>query len=783
MQSGVLRKMPLKKLLDFKKNCMKRLFLILYALFICNNLSSQDLPTILPPSPNASALGSYGQIPVGKFTGTIQVNIPLYNFNAGKLSIPISLNYSSNGIKVDEKASNLGFGWVLEAGGVITRTVYDDPDEDQHLAAPTAGLYTQEMLDYLKNAGDGDGVDTKPDLYSFNFNGYSGKFFLDDNREPVMIDPSPVKIEILTTLSNYDPLSNSPEIKITDPTGITYWFGGGNSSEITFNRSYDCGSHSDPSLPVETAWYLAKITHPSGEEINLLYDRYSNTYDTGMSQTFTKRFRNSLFSDDSETHCLSKVYSQISLLKEITSLGFGSVKFTYSTGVPNNDLDYNKKLDKVTIQNKNNDSIKEFNLEYLVFDSDLSYKNYDISLKSTDEKRLFLYKITENGKDGKLNSPYILEYNHPEQLPPRFSYAQDFWGYFNGQKSNNYLVSKQGYPLFDGSAIICDKNPNGVFGAKGMLKKINYPTGGYNEFFYEPHSTNKLGTIYPPIVNKVFSVQTDDVFSGITSDKQQINNLPFNQDVYVNTSVMFNSYNNLCDVTTYPSHWITATLTIKDLSNNQLINFGQLSSSGSFTSLGTSLNIQSSGMPYDQIFATLMQGKSYEIELSVIRPCLYASASLTYYDQKSETVSQNVEIGGVRIQKIITNGNNGKNEVKKYYYSPLNDLTISSGIAETAVTAFSYSKQVNTIDEIYENYSLSSTTLSPLYLMQGYYIGYNSVIEGVGDNFEGGGISNTYHMQLSALPIITLGNLISGTPYSNIYNIGKELDQSIFKKR
>ena len=778
----------MEKLLVLKKDYIKYVFLLVGVLFMFNSIYCQELPTILPPSPNAASLGTYGQIPVGKFTGTIQASIPLYTFSVGKLNLPISLSYSSNGIKVDEIASNTGFGWVLNAGGVVTRTVYDDPDEDQSISIPTTGLVTQQMLDYLKIAevGDGDGFDTKPDIFSFNFNGYSGKFFLDENKNPVLIEPSPLKIEILTALSNSSPLSLTPEIKITDPMGIIYWFGGGNGTEVTFNRSYGCGSHSQPSVPVETAWYLTKITHPMGEEINFLYDRNNYTYDTGISQTITKTYYQGSFQGDTESHCINKVYGQMSLLKEINSTGFGSVKFTYSTGVSNSESNYNKKLDNISIQDKNNVVIKEFNLEYQVFGSDLSYINSDVVTNTTDKNRLFLYKVTEKGKDGSLNPPYVLEYNHPEKLPPRFSYAQDYWGYFNGASSNIDLVTNEGVASnFNSSLINCDKNANGFFGSMGMLIKISYPTGGYHEFYYEPHTTSKLGSIYPPIVNKNLSVQTDSGSFG-SSDIQQINNVPFNQNVYVNMNVMFNSYDNLCDASTYPEQWITATFTIKDLSNSQLMTFYKLSAGGAEVSQGTSINIQPSGMPYNEIYAKLIQGKSYELKLNVVKPCLYASASLSYYDQNSQTVYQNIEIGGVRIQKVISNDGKGNNELKRYYYATLNDLTTSSGIAETPLPTISHSEdQVNSggIFQTTERYTISSSTLYPLYLMQGYHIGYSSVIEGVGNNFEGGGISNTYVMELSEIaPPPILGAFIPGTPYTNIFNIGKELEQKVFKK-
>lgn len=81
------------------------------------------------PSPNAASLGKYGDIPVSYHTGVPNISIPIYTVTQGSLSLPISLSYHSSGLKVDEVASNVGLGWSLNAGGMITRSVNGGPDE------------------------------------------------------------------------------------------------------------------------------------------------------------------------------------------------------------------------------------------------------------------------------------------------------------------------------------------------------------------------------------------------------------------------------------------------------------------------------------------------------------------------------------------------------------------------------------------------------------------------------------------------------------------------------
>lgn len=81
------------------------------------------------PSPTASSLGKYADIPVSYHTGVPNISVPLYTINEGDLSLPISLSYHAAGIRVDEISSPIGLGWSLNAGGMISRTVNGGPDE------------------------------------------------------------------------------------------------------------------------------------------------------------------------------------------------------------------------------------------------------------------------------------------------------------------------------------------------------------------------------------------------------------------------------------------------------------------------------------------------------------------------------------------------------------------------------------------------------------------------------------------------------------------------------
>ena len=184
---------------------LRHLFsLMLLSLAILATRAQNNIPT-----PNAASLGIFGQIPVSPFTGTPNINIPLYNLKDGDIEVPISLNYHTTLVKPEHRPGWVGLGWNLNYAGSITRiakgTGYYDEFAD----------YEDGTRSYYNNCKKLDGAnwptllsrlpkdwlpDTEPDEFMFNFDGYSGKFFLNHKGEWVVQSQSPVQIEIEHTL-------------------------------------------------------------------------------------------------------------------------------------------------------------------------------------------------------------------------------------------------------------------------------------------------------------------------------------------------------------------------------------------------------------------------------------------------------------------------------------------------------------------------------------------------------------------------------------------------------
>ncbi len=767
---------------------MKKLLLLALALLASSLCIGQiEMPEVIPPSPNAASLGTYGQVPVGLFTGTPQISIPIHTLQGRSIAVPVSVNYGSNGIRVDEMASHLGLGWSLNAGGVITRTLRDDPDEGPKALVPDVPFHSVEMAAYLESiTKDSPIVDAQPDIFAFNLSGFSGKFYLDENLNPVLLEPAPVKIERLTLLSDNDPLSTDPEFKITDSDGTIYLFGGGNASERSFNRSFGCG-FSPPGLEAETAWHLVKIIHHTGEEINFLYDTYNYEYHTGITQTVSNTITNSSISSSTENTCVNKVLGNMALLTEITAPSLGKILFQYSDGI---DTGKDKKLENIAIRDKNDSIFKTFDFTYQIIDCNLSYLNNDPDITTPEvyKKRLFLEAITEKDRNGLTNPPHSFEYIDRENMPPRLSYAQDYWGYFNGADGNTHLVNDLGYPsLFDNFNIVSDRNPNGVYAQKGLLKKVTYPTGGTAELFFESHTTysNENQSTLPPLETLNFSTETNTtVFTD--TDIQTVNDIPFTQKVYANVSVFFNDYSSDCTPGAVPDHHIKATFTVVDLATNQTVPFFREVSNANDVNIGTYI-APLDGDAYNKVYVTLQEGKSYSFELKIINACLYASAELSYYatDPVVTSTFTNKAIGGVRLQKVITNDLN-RTQVKKYFYSNLDTMNASSGLAELPrimyINSLHITPDANGNPVYNYTHSLSSNTMNPLYAMQSYHIGYNYVIESYGDDFQNGGQETRFDIALPSLPVIINEQLVPGTPYTNIFGTGRVLSSKTFKK-
>ena len=126
---------------------------------------------IMPPSPYASSLGTYGGASSDLITGAVNVSVPIYSLAIGKHAIPVGISYSSSGFRVDDIQTQVGTGWTLNAGGVISRVIYGVPDEFAQRIVPPTNISDNRrefnwFLQQASPSSDYKTTDAEPDLFS-----------------------------------------------------------------------------------------------------------------------------------------------------------------------------------------------------------------------------------------------------------------------------------------------------------------------------------------------------------------------------------------------------------------------------------------------------------------------------------------------------------------------------------------------------------------------------------------------------------------------------------------
>lgn len=405
------------------------------------SFSIVKLPAVIPPSPEVASLAKIGAISAGLHTGSANASIPLYEIGLNGYKLPIMLNYSSNGIKVDEIPGRVGMGWNLVAGGVVSRIVHDEPDGAGTKLAPpvTPGVKDAALLNYLKSSADME-LDTEQDEYSYSFNGQSGKFFVDTLGIGHCIPHNANKIIV----NGYN--SSSKSVTIYTPDGTRYDFGGYGATEKT--RSITVSGVATKQAFIEMAWFLTKITTNNGEIINFNYMPIFIRTKQANFETVTKPsmpVASASYCINGNITCASLATDNkgVSLLdydtyylKSITASNSINVSFSYDLRP---DSAGDNRLNDMYVYSAGvgfNNAIKRCGFVY----TDPAIQNGF----NPQNRRFYLSKIkTYDLQSGTDLQPVLtwlehsLEYIDINGLRERLSFAQDYFGYYNGQDVND----------------------------------------------------------------------------------------------------------------------------------------------------------------------------------------------------------------------------------------------------------------------------------------------------------------------------------------------------------
>lgn len=455
---------------------------LLLPLFVVGQLK-EKLPTPIPSSPNASALGKFGEIPVNLYTGLPTIAIPLFETQIQDFNFSSSLAYHASGVKIDEIAGSNGLGWALSIGGVISVSEKGGPDEAyggyRWASEPSwkrvarfkdNSLTPQQRNQFLLEAANGF-IDTEPDIYSFSFFGNNGKFLIDTNGKIKMIPYSDYKVE-----------RNGLNFIITDLNGNKFFFEDRETTTTvtTTTKDSEYAVTSDP-RQYTSSWYLSKIILAKGAEINYSYitTTIEPTYEGSEakyllipeSQAFDNN-GNSVFENYFTYKTISNTNIQQKKNSTITFPG-GKIVFEYYSN-PRTDLAGDFALSSLSLYRieSMDHLVSKFTFKYI-------YDNFN--------SRLYLDKIIKIDLSDPNNEKisWKMDYDNISSLPNIGSNSKDFWGYYNAKVNLNLIPTDLvGYPKNLNGAER-EANPN--VSRYGTLYKIQYPTKGYTLFEYENH--------------------------------------------------------------------------------------------------------------------------------------------------------------------------------------------------------------------------------------------------------------------------------------------------------
>ena len=468
-----------------------------------NTEELSPLEQFIPPTPQAAALARYGEYPVSLATGIPEIDIPLYEIKLGSFTLPISISYHASGIKVDDVASTVGLGWVLNAGGAVSRTICGAPDlrgtsntndyyyrsyshiQELHNQVLTSGQNI-DIFHHLLNTPLSYHYDSQSDRYSYNFGNYSGIFrYSHEDQKFISLNHPPMYI--------YAHHGNDSYFYIVDGNGIEY----------DFEEQEWSGIPTDENTTDVTAWYLTKIRTPNGD-ITFTYQLASS--DVTLYQSYqTTKIGTFITSDsplpfafgDQTTKDDYKHYSGFSatlfrqkILKKIEWAG-NYINFTYSND--RNDIAPDR-LTKVEIHGMDGTLYKTvtFNNNSYYGNNEYNRRMMLASVSLSDEGT---YSFTYNTSSGYLPGYKVLNnrYEHNNS---------DYWGYYNGTHTKRLIPANVLLRAYNESGInlssnlvnnmlsdAADKSVNFNYMKYGILENITYPTGGQTHYEYEANST------------------------------------------------------------------------------------------------------------------------------------------------------------------------------------------------------------------------------------------------------------------------------------------------------
>ncbi|NHM06556.1 hypothetical protein G4D82_04930 [Flavobacterium sp. CYK-4] len=587
---------------------MKSKAAILFLLFnvsLYGQFKTDLSPMVNYHSPNAATLGSFGDTPVSLYNGTPEIKVPIYKFNERGIELDINLEYNPRGVRVEDVPGWVGQNWALNAGGLITRSVrgtafdelnfFHNKDINQQITPylvewPTSigggnwypGIFQRGYFYHANKLNTSEWntpaylndlafnsylnftsqnymqvwreqnwrMDLEPDLFTFNFMGHSGHFFLGQDGKWKVFSNSNFKVECdlnndisypvpSVPASGPDGLSTNPfmirypkviqKITLVDDNGTRYLF---SQVELTFNNiTVQRPPYNKDSRCISSAFYLTEVVDVYKNKI------YEFEYEKGPWQgKFSVSYNvNMYYNDDSPSVSNTAISTfnpsiidwhkfgfsapgQLILpcyLKKIKCISGAEIEF--NSTLVENALKYtrggNSLIDNRTETYYGTYTSNNVDLYFLFKNPDLvTDNNIPTSTPLWDlikNKKLTDIVISDNSDNEiQVNFDYIdtsgirlflsgLNFNGTKKykfdyngyfLPSFLEMQTDALGYYNNLPFK-FTVNFNDVNYWTNELPLMRQTNSNIL--IGTLSKITYPTGGYTQFEFEPHVYSK----------------------------------------------------------------------------------------------------------------------------------------------------------------------------------------------------------------------------------------------------------------------------------------------------
>jgi len=650
------------------------LFLIFFSVETCAQEESFRI-TNRQASPETKMQQNDNVSNVDMFRGIVTSSIPIYTFIGREYNLPISLAYSSSGIKVDQLAGTVGLGWNLNVGGRITRVVNRIPDDDDYPTGILPECYQTESEIALS-------PEQRQDFYKTNVGGFEDifKFFAP------AVTSSLVNPKIHTSVSPGGYINGrDAEWIVTGEDGTKFYFGQNSVTEKIATTSV-IGSPNCPNIEVgsTTAWLLTKIISKNSlDEYTFNYTSYEwldnipadgegkEIIVNGLSTTI--RLNNSSYRVNQQM--LTSVYHNNEKIFGFNYAPREDLRFIGSTTVGN-------ALSEILFYNyKSNSVFRKLAFTYTYFGN-------------TDEpsylgKRLKLDEITFYGKNSDngwtVGDSYGFKYIAPESVPAITSFARDYLGLYNAKNTNVNLLPYTGHRDYNFEASLA-----------GTLYHITYPSKGYAVFEYEQNA--KKGGYGTTFIPQSTHTETKEIIYVEIETSNNLSCYELPEDYVVASPIMqaanFNNFPN--NPVQYPSN--------THVCNNVRTAIMRINQSGNY-------NLNASGEGIYLIQPLTVGCAAADLEQTCVfafNNCLVPTQDI-YYTGTASSQNNNYTYGGITNETSVKPFDAGNYQVTLWNYGIYSGVGITRNEEESIIDP-AYTVNNDTIEQLTDGFRIRSIT-------------------------------------------------------------------------